>query len=609
VRAKRWVAAAALVVAGLSAVGGRAPAEAAFPGRNGRIVFSSDRAENRAAQLYGVPAAGGPSRNLTRTPTSAHFHPTPSPDGSLIAFIAFDGGSELWTMRADGSERRRLAAASNAPLSWSPDGRWIVYGATDGSLKAVAADGTQTVPIAARGERPSWSPDGRSIAFVRDAQYFVVTNGVEEQLAVGFREPVSVPSTARAPSWSPDSRRLVIAPGAPDPLSFPTGRSDLYVVDVTSGAARQLTATPHVDEGAARWSPDGSQIAFVRRTEEPPYLEVDLIDPDGGGERRFLLDASLPAWSPDGRAIAFTRDGHLFVADVATASARRVTRHSARERVVFGGVWAPDGRTLYVDKAAENVRDLFTVDPAGRTLRRLTTSPSWDSDPRWSPDGGRVVFSRGNPFGVLYVVNANGRGLRRIGCPARATCDSPSWSPDGRRIAFTLSRSGVPASVAVMGVAGGRPRVLARGFEPAWSPDGRRIAFWNMDGNLVEVRPDGRGRRTLVRADPEWFVNRSPAWSPDGRRLAFVRARFACAGCEVTESWTLLVAAANGTRPAEVAASVVSRPAWSPNGRSLVIEQAGDLKIMNVDGSGLRPLTSGGAVDLQPDWQPLPRRR
>jgi Tol biopolymer transport system component len=462
------------------------------------------------------------------------------------------------------------------------------------------------VPIAARGTRPSWSPDGSSIAFVRDAEYFIVTNGVERHVAVGLREPAGVPSTASAPSWSPDSRRLVIAPGAPDPLSFATGPSDLYLVDASSGAATRLTATPRDYEGSARWSPDGSRIVFDRRTEEPPYLEVDVIDADGRGERRFAVDASDPEWAPEGRRIAFMRDGNLFVAEVATGTARRVTRHSARERVTFGGVWAPDGRTLYFDKAAQNIRDLFTVDAAGRGLRRLTVSSSWDSYPNWSPDGRRIAFSRGNPFGVLYVVNANGHGPRRLGCPARASCDSPTWSPDGRRIVFMLRRAG--PQIAVVEASGARRRVLARGFDPAWSPDGRRILFSDQEGNLVAMRPDGRGRRVLVRADPDWFVNRSAAWSPDGRQIAFVRARFACAGCEETESWDLLVARSDGTRERALGLAVVSRPVWSPDGRKILFEQYGDLKVVNSDGSGLRTLTTGGLQDLQPDWQALPRR-
>ena len=582
--------AAAVVFASVATLAARAPADAAFPGRNGRIVFSSDRAANRAPQLYAVPAAGGASQNLTRTPSVAHYHPTPSPDGARVAFIGLDSGAyALWTMSRDGSDRRRLASAMMSPPSWSPDGRWLVYRGTDGSVAAIGVEDRRVVTITADGELPSWSPDGRRIAFVRGESYFVVTEGVERQVGVGLR--VLTEFGRWAPSWSPDGTRFVIAAGAPEPNWSPTGPSDLYVVDASTGAAARLTSTWD-SEGSPRWSRDGSRIVFARRTYDPVAFELAVVAATGGEVRRLVADAYGPEWAPDGRRVAFERAGHLFVADAET-----------------GVVWAPDGRTLYFAKSAGNVRDLFTVDPGGGSVRRLTTSPSWDADPSWSPDGRRVAFVRGNPLTVLYMVGADGRNLRRLGCPPRSECRFPAWSPDGRRIAFVAFGNG-RAAIIVVRADGRGGRAIADGHSPAWSPGGRRIAFADEHGNIASVRADGGGRSVVVRGDPDWFKNHEPSWSPDGRRLVFVRTRYECAGCEHrVVSHTIVVARADGTGERELGIPTASGVAWSPDGRYLVFEQDADLAVVAPDGTGYRRVTSGGPVDLYPDWQPLPRRR
>jgi len=135
-----------------------------------------------------------------------------------------------------------------------------------------------------------------------------------------------------------------------------------------------------------------------------------------------------------------------------------------------GGSISLSGRIAF-----DNFDDVWTIDPDGTDLTRLTDSPGPDFD--------------------------------------------PSWSPDGTRIAFRSERSGEP-EIWVMNADGTEQRRLTAGLSPAWSPDGSLIAFAGpsgANGILTVIRPDGRGLRQL----PGTEGGEYPSWSPDGTRIAF----------------------------------------------------------------------------------------
>ena len=131
----------------------------------------------------------------------------------------------------------------------------------------------------------------------------------------------------------------------------------------------------------------------------------------------------------------------------------------------------------------------------------------------WSPDGRRIAFVSRRDGKALYVMNADGSGLRIVARVERLA--TPAWSPDGRRIVFQGWGDG---ALYVVNADGSGQRTLARrGSAPAWSPDGRRIAFV-ITGKLYVVNADGSGHRTLTRRIGDGGAA-SLAWSPDGRKL------------------------------------------------------------------------------------------
>ena len=170
---------------------------------------------------------------------------------------------------------------------------------------------------------------------------------------------------------------------------------------------------------------------------------------------------------------------------------------------------------------------LLTSDLAGGD-RRVVTEQRAVGRPAWSPDGRQIAFSgpvtddSDGRYGI-YVVNADGTGLRRLTSPRFADFD-PAWSPDGQTLAFTRDNVGNsnPATCCVLGIVSvgsgaysAVPGTTGASF-PTWSGTSPWLAYVHATG-LRAVRYDGYGNRLLARGRVE-----TPDWSPDGRFVAFV---------------------------------------------------------------------------------------
>jgi Tol biopolymer transport system component len=264
VRALRWCGVAFLAV---SLGGASASAtNAAFPGRNGLIAFSSLRDGNY--ELYSMQPDASHQTRLTQNP-AADIDPAWSPDGTRIAFTSDrDRNPEIDVMNADGSGVVQLTASPGFNVD------------------------------------PSWSPDGKRIAFTsnragNDDIYVMNADGSgQTQLTVD-------PATDDTAAWSPDGTTIAFA-------SARSGSSSIYVMAADGSNVRRLTSGPGSDVSPA-WSPDGKRIAFA--SDRDGNYEIYVMNADGTEPtrltRNFAADLD-PAWSPDGKAIAFTsaRDGN-----------------------------------------------------------------------------------------------------------------------------------------------------------------------------------------------------------------------------------------------------------------------------------------------------------
>ena len=230
------------------------------------------------------------------------------------------------------------------------------------------------------------------------------------------------------------------------------------------------------------------------------------------------------------------------------------------------------------------------------------------------PESGQLVFLRPTD-GQIYRVGANGAGLTRLTTSVTIgesdyRASSPVWSPDGRRIAFAIGHAfgSVPdlyccamADIYLMDADGSnvvRRTTGSRFFSVAWSPDGRQLAVSNgdeyfPDTYLISAEDDG-SLPVLLASDA-----RSPAWSPDGKKIAFLRTGEDDGNDEIY----VINADGTGLEPLTSGGGYRSGPTWSPDGRRMAfssclagsgIESNCDVYVMNSDGSGLQPITRIG---------------
>ena len=286
--------------------------------------------------------------------------------------------------------------------------------------------------------------------------------------------------------------------------------SNLWLAPTAGGPARQFTFGDQSDVHP-RWSPDGSQIAFLsnRGDKEKPH-QIYLI-PFSGGEARPLTD--IPGeidslnWSPDGTRLLLT---------VRKIDAEELERQKDEQKKKLGVVARRYERIFYkldgYGYLPHERLHLWMVDTRSGKARQMTDHPVFDEH-------------------------------------------SPAWSPDGRWVAFLSNRSPEPdftfdaVDLFVMPAVGGEfrliPTLIGEKSMPSFSPDGRWIAYYSIEGQgqvyrnngLWVVPSDGSAAPRNLTAQYDvhasaWTINdlgspnlMPPVWMDGGQRLVFSATR------------------------------------------------------------------------------------
>ena len=463
--------------------------------------------------IWIVPAMGGAERQLTEFGSN----PAWSPDGSLIAFhsrgsadLEATGGfgalppSTLWLIPAQGGDAKQITPMGKPPgghgvPSWSPDGKRIVFVATDGSSNAdvwnVSAEGTDLKQVTRQRAwiyNPIYSPDGEHIYYggvSKSGNFVLYELPVSRANGEAVGEAVEIANTGLA-----RIKHLTIsASGKKLAYSAPTIRGNISSVSVSSasgkalGAPASLTQDTSLRKTTPLFSPDGRKIAYTQFT-GGTNQDIWVMEADGSNPTQLTTDPAIdwsPSWFPDNDLIAF---------------------HSTR-----------GGRAAVWTSSLQSRRERMLAD----------LGPDLGGWPRVSPDGKMIVFNSTKSGTInLWVVPVEG------GTPAQLTFDPElagfaCWSPDGKFLGFEIKR-GDNDSIFIMPAGGGAPEQLT--FDPgkswpmSFSPDGDRIVFAGFRNGIWNVYWISRTTKQQQQLTNYTKLNtfvRYPSWSPSGDRIVY----------------------------------------------------------------------------------------
>jgi dipeptidyl aminopeptidase/acylaminoacyl peptidase len=331
------------------------------------------------------------------------------------------------------------------------------------------------------------APDGRLVAFTvtrldeeaddyRSAIWLVPADG-----SASPRRLTSGGGKDSAPRWSPDGTRLAFLSDREG------GRAQIYVMDVTGGEARQLTAIPQ-GAGAPVWSLDGTRLVTVVRTGG----ETQSCDHNGRPKTPPARLITVLKYRANAEGFIYDRRRHLFVVNALTGETRQLTDGDWHDTQP---TWSPDSRHLafvsarHADRDHDRTEDLFVIDAEGGEPVRLTPGDGACALPAWSPDGQTIAYlGHADAEDVprnsrLWLVPAAG-GIPR--CLTTAVdrhleiseTAAPLWQTDGSALVVGLQDRGTTGVIQVQ-VAHGtvNPLISGRRSVTSYSVAGTTVAF------------------------------------------------------------------------------------------------------------------------------------
>ncbi|MFN3668959.1 MAG: S9 family peptidase [Brevundimonas sp.] len=261
------------------------------------------------------------------------------------------------------------------------------------------------------------------------------------------------------PKWSPDGSELAFV------SSRGEGGLQAYVMPVDGGEAR---AVSNLKGGVSsvEWSPDGDRLLVIAQQQVDPSAKGERSEPPSGKTPHVVW--RLP-YKMDGIGYTLDRETHLFMLDKSGGDARQLTDGPFDVR---SAQMSPDGRRIVytrtrVGREASRT-DVWLMDADGGNERQVSTGVASAQFPFWSPDGRWIAFSGGETEGDsrarLWLIDTRDDCVQPLGDETIEveSGDNVHWSEDSRALYFVLVRRGLQ-EVASIQVADGRLDVLVSG--------------------------------------------------------------------------------------------------------------------------------------------------
>ncbi|TPG14506.1 S9 family peptidase [Sphingomonas oligophenolica] len=360
-----------------------------------------------------------------------------SPDGKRIAYTRATGDimidadrRQIWLVDVASGRQVPLGVPGSSRPRWSPDGTRLAYAAKgDGNRPQIfvrwLASGASAA-VTALPESPSdiaWSPDGRLIGFTM----FVPGDGTK------LGGPVDKPEGA---TWAEPLKIIGQVNYRADGAGYlRPGYNHVFVVSADGGAARQLTFGPYDDGGSVDWTSDGRHLLIATNhgkdpDRDPLNSDIFSVDVDTGALRQLTTRQGpdqQPVASPDGKLIAFVgfddkllgyQNHQLSVMNADGSNVRVLT--TAFDRDLGNPIWSGDGRAIYVDYADHGVTKVARVDFDGKVTPVASGLAGGELDRPYSGGGftvsrdGTIAFGVGDAAHPADVAVVRGGKLRTL---------------------------------------------------------------------------------------------------------------------------------------------------------------------------------------------------
>jgi len=352
--------------------------------------------------------------------------------------------------------------------------------------------------------------------------------------------------------------------------------SDIYVKACYGESRLRLTDLPGSERDPA-WSPDGSTVAFVHLGAGQGAKASVRTVPAIGGPVRTLVQTGEEilglSWSPDGKEIAFGgapapgRYLEIMLVSVETLETRQVNESSSNYLCAFDPRFSPDGTQIAFTRAdVAGLHDLYVVPREGGACRRVTSLCCWMYGLDWTRDGRAIVFSASPraDFGLWRVGVAEG-DLSWIPTRSEWVANPQLSRRDGRMV---YEDCAYDADIWTMRA-------------PRFSPAATAPAREDPEAGPAEARP-------LIASTRSDFAGR---YSADGRSIVFISKRTG-----EREIWICDAEGENAQPVTRRGSSQVMEPRWSPDGRQIAFSSIADgwagIQVLDRQTGAVRPIVT-----------------